>query len=228
LAALTDGGRDDLSDIFFLDGSRGWAVGARGKILSTTSGGKDWITRPSVTRERLNAVIFVDQLNGWAVGDRGTILHSKTGGLIWRSSFPVCRKNLTGIFFASAKAAGRWARAGSSFAQAMAVKRGKSARRTPKPGSKMYALIEPTHGIAVGSNGTILRSEDGGENWKQIDLNLKEWLYAVAFADALRGYAVGANGIILRTDDGGVKWKDQESGISSNLFAVSVASPTTR
>jgi photosystem II stability/assembly factor-like uncharacterized protein len=52
---------------------------------------------------------------------------------------------------------------------------------------------------------------------------LKEWLYAVAFAYALRGYAVGANGIILRTDDGGVKWKDQESGISTNLFAVSAA-----
>ena len=54
--------------------------------------------------------------------------------------------------------------------------------------------------------------------------NLKEWLYAVAFADATRGYAVGAKGIVLRTDDGGATWKDQESGLTTNLFAVSAAS----
>src|SRR4030095_13464114 len=55
-------------------------------------------------------------------------------------------------------------------------------------------------------------------------MNLKEWLYSVAFADDKSGYAVGEKGIILRTDDGGLKWKDQESGVSSNLFAVSAAS----
>jgi hypothetical protein len=53
---------------------------------------------------------------------------------------------------------------------------------------------------------------------------LREWLYAVAFADATRGYAVGEKGIILRTDDGGRTWKDQESGARTNLFGISVAS----
>ncbi len=77
--------------------------------------------------------------------------------------------------------------------------------------------------MAVGSNGTILRTEDGGETWKRVDKNLREWLYAVAFADEKRGYAVGARGIILRTDDGGDNWKDVESGFNSNLFAVAVA-----
>ena len=54
---------------------------------------------------------------------------------------------------------------------------------------------------------------------------MREWLYAVAFADdKTRGYAVGQKGIILRTDDGGLTWKDQESSLKTNLFAVSVAS----
>jgi photosystem II stability/assembly factor-like uncharacterized protein len=52
---------------------------------------------------------------------------------------------------------------------------------------------------------------------------LKEWLYAIAFADPQRGYIVGEKGIILRTDDGGLTWKDQESGVTSNLFSVAVA-----
>src|SRR4030095_9879926 len=51
----------------------------------------------------------------------------------------------------------------------------------------------------------------------------KEWLYAVAFADAQRGYLVGARGLVLRTDDGGVTWKDLESGVNSNLFGVALA-----
>ena len=82
--------------------------------------------------------------------------------------------------------------------------------------------IWPQHGVAVGSNGTILRTENAGERWKRVDKNLREWLYAVTFADGLRGYAVGARGIILRTDDGGANWKDVESGLSTNLFAVAV------
>jgi photosystem II stability/assembly factor-like uncharacterized protein len=86
----------------------------------------------------------------------------------------------------------------------------------------------PTHAFVLrvpnGSGGTILRTEDGGENWKRVDQNLKEWLYALAFADAERGYIVGARGIVLRTDDGGATWKDLESGFNSNLFGVALAS----
>ena len=69
-----------------------------------------------------------------------------------------------------------------------------------------------------------MRTEDGGETWKDVSKNLKEWLHAVAFADEKRGYAVGEKGIILRTDDGGLTWKDQETSLKTNLFAVSVAS----
>jgi len=53
---------------------------------------------------------------------------------------------------------------------------------------------------------------------------LKEWLYAVAFADAQRGYLVGSHGVVLRTDDGGETWKDLESGVNGNLFGVAVSS----
>ena len=62
---LTEGGRDDLSDIFFLDGSRGWAVGARGKILMTRNGGKAWYPQLSGVTQHLDAVTFVDEKNGY-------------------------------------------------------------------------------------------------------------------------------------------------------------------
>jgi photosystem II stability/assembly factor-like uncharacterized protein len=99
------------------------------------------------------------------------------------------------------------------------------ARRTEVRLGTSSASVPSLHGVAVGSNGTILRTEDGGETWKRVDRNVKEWLYAVAFADTQRGYAVGARGIILRTDDGGATWKDLETGLTTNLFAIGLAGP---
>jgi photosystem II stability/assembly factor-like uncharacterized protein len=69
-----------------------------------------------------------------------------------------------------------------------------------------------------------MRTEDGGETWTDVSVNLKEWLHAVAFTDAVRGYIVGERGIILRTEDGGKTWKDSETNVKTNLFAIAVAS----
>ena len=69
-----------------------------------------------------------------------------------------------------------------------------------------------------------MRTEDGGDTWKDVSVNLREWLHAVAFADAGRGYIVGERGIILRTDDGGKTWKDSETNVKTNLFAIAIAS----
>jgi len=77
--------------------------------------------------------------------------------------------------------------------------------------------------IAVVGQEGIFLSSDGGENWKRVDRNLNEWLYAIAFADSQRGYIVGARGLIMRTDDGGATWKDLESGVVANLFGVATA-----
>jgi len=52
-------------------------------------------------------------------------------------------------------------------------------------------FFDAKRGVVIGSGGTIIRTEDGGDSWKPIDINLKEWLYSIAFADDKTGYAVG-------------------------------------
>ena len=59
-------------------------------------------------------------------------------------------------------------------------------------------------GYAVGENGTILKTFNGGLSWSPQQSGTTVRLNGVHFLDIDVGYAVGANGIILRTIDGGV------------------------
>jgi photosystem II stability/assembly factor-like uncharacterized protein len=78
--------------------------------------------------------------------------------------------------------------------------------------------------IVIGDTGTILRSDDGGRNWKlpARPSGFKSSLSALAFTDSLNGVAVGDNGTILRTSDGGQVWdRVALAGVSAHLRAVS-------
>lgn len=66
---------------------------------------------------------------------------------------------------------------------------------------------------AVGKNGTILCSDDGGDSWAVQDGGTSEHLYAVYAYDVDVAWVVGANGKILYTSDGGINWGNQDSPI---------------
>ena len=61
----------------------------------------------------------------------------------------------------------------------------------------------PETGWAVGANGTILATSDGGATWTAQNSGTDNALSGFACADARCGWAVGANGTILATRDGG-------------------------
>ena len=51
----------ELTDVFFLDVDRGWAVGDRGVILTTEDGGRRWRVADCPVNCRLEAVFFIDE-----------------------------------------------------------------------------------------------------------------------------------------------------------------------
>lgn len=69
-------------------------------------------------------------------------------------------------------------------------------------------------GIMVGNKGTILLTEDGGNDWRHLATDSAWWFYRVGFIDSLRGFALGANmansgsmrGVLLATNNGGSVW----------------------
>jgi photosystem II stability/assembly factor-like uncharacterized protein len=69
-------------------------------------------------------------------------------------------------------------------------------------------FVDTQNGWAVGEDGTILHTEDGGESWESQHSGTRENLSKVKFVDTLRGWAsaLGNTGSVLRTKNGGKTW----------------------
>ena len=76
---------------------------------------------------------------------------------------------------------------------------------------------------AVGEEGTIVATINGGDAWDDQTSTTTQHLNAVTFVDASRGWAVGHAGVILTTGNGGATWTSQASGISTELTDVAFA-----
>lgn len=74
--------------------------------------------------------------------------------------------------------------------------------------------------VAVGEQGTIIWSDDQGEQWQQADVPVSVLLTAVAFADSNNGWAVGHDGAILRSSDRGETWQRVADGNVVNQWQV--------
>lgn len=73
------------------------------------------------------------------------------------------------------------------------------------------------------SSGQILKTEDGGKNWKNLDPVNGKIFRRAAFADENIGWVVGENGAILKTTDGGTNWIDQStSNRMGIIYTISV------
>ena len=69
-------------------------------------------------------------------------------------------------------------------------------------------MTDANNGVAVGSSGTIVHTDDGGVTWTATTTPsvAAPTMFGVSMTDANNGVAVGSRAIILYTDDGGVTW----------------------
>ncbi|HWY33465.1 MAG TPA: YCF48-related protein [Nitrosopumilaceae archaeon] len=72
-------------------------------------------------------------------------------------------------------------------------------------------------GFAIGYNGTILKTTDGGLSWNLQTSNLTNNLQGIFFINSLTGWVVGDSGTILKTSNGGLNWIKQTSTTTAIL-----------
>jgi len=76
---------------------------------------------------------------------------------------------------------------------------------------------------ATGSNGKVIRSEDGGQKWAAQPAPTVENLQGIAAWDANAAVGVGGNGVVIRTDDAGKTWTEAvapKSEVANKLLTV--------
>ena len=89
-------------------------------------------------------------------------------------------------------------------------------------------FVDASEGWAVGEEGVILHTIDGGQTWEKQSSATRGTLEAVAFPNPYEGWVVGhddklpqdACGVVLYTKDGGISWKRILGGEVPALFST--------
>ena len=83
----------------------------------------------------------------------------------------------------------------------------------------VHAIDEQTV-LVCGSEGTLIKTTDGGSNWNTISFETTETLRRMHFISATEGWLVGSDGVLFKTTDGGDNWQPLTSGVTTSLYGV--------
>jgi photosystem II stability/assembly factor-like uncharacterized protein len=173
-----------LNDIRFVDAQRGWIVGEFGRIYHTRNGGRTWhkqrspIEVPFISGSSRNLfrLLFPNAHRGWAFGLDGVILRTADGEKwqVVRSDGASRAHSKSNHLFAAAVLGGAtWAvgERGTVLVSTLGNHAWSSADLDAPPQTlNGIAAGSQGLGLIVGNRGIILRTEDGGEQWKRIAL----------------------------------------------------------
>jgi len=211
--------KQHLFGVRALDAQHVWAVGDWGTIISSADGGASWQNHPLDRDIILNAEAWPDALHGWIVGEGGAILATTDGGATWADQHSGVEKTLFGTCFTDAQHG--WAVGLDGLilrttdgGQTWEVQHGDPQISTlDQVGFKeafdnptLFAIsVTPSYGYAVGDNGAVFASADGGSTWQRKSVpaaaNLR-WIRSVSLVNGTHGMLVGANGLTLRVAGG--------------------------
>lgn len=224
--------------IFFIDDSYGWAACGGAIVGKTTDGGQYWeqinlpATFPYDTAD-IYGIHFINRQKGWFctgwyptwvndtlqyLGGQGIIATSNDSGYTWQLLKRDTVYDFFDIRFKDAFTG--WVVGGNDRNMSAVVMKTQDGGVTWSalviPNSARYLraleLVGDRHLWAVGRNGTIIHSRDGGNTWVSQISGVDTTLFDVDFADTLHGIIAG-NGYVLYTHNAGNTWHIAQVGI---------------
>lgn len=224
-----------FGSIDFIDANIGWIAGSNG-VYKTTNGGATWKAEQTGfgTSAQIDSVRFLDSAHGWMTASdllssmppqrQGIVLRTDDGGLHWTST-ELPDGGIGGLSFTDTSHG--WLAGGTSTDGCLLEKSADGGKtwsaETTGSTATLYDVSAPSTStaIAVGAEGTILRTSDGGAAWMPADSEATSTLWSLASASPTETWAVGDVGAIRHTVDGGATWETQNAGTSAWLGSVS-------
>lgn len=166
----------------------------------------------------LNAIYFADTKFAAAVGDSGAIIISNDGGLTWNQRELGRKINLSDIYCLPN---GKAIIIGDSSTVYYCQNNLDSLQLIPvMQGHTLFRVkfIDDEAGFITGSKGLILKTTNGGINWKKTSSNTSELVFDISFIDSKHGFAVGWDGMILETTNAGESWYKKDDHSVDNYF----------
>jgi photosystem II stability/assembly factor-like uncharacterized protein len=166
-----------LMDLYFIDTFKGWIVTEQTHVLYTDDGGKTWIIQFKDKDFILKAISFCDPIHGWAVGEYGYIYYTDNGGVTWQ--------NQAGFFDLSEDTGDL---VGGTF---------------------LFDVVafDPDTAWAVGIDGYVINTEDGGKTWKEVETGVARTQLFCISTDKTDRILIGGKGVLLSSFNKGHKWQ---------------------
>jgi photosystem II stability/assembly factor-like uncharacterized protein len=156
--------------------------------IFATADGTHW-SKQLASTEQFVGVDFISASTGWAVGAR-TLLGTSDGGRTWQA-LGEAPKPIRSVHFISASEG--WGVAGGGSPQM-------------------------NHGwLMPGFGGTLVKSDDGGRNWANLDSPVDP--QSVCFSNATHGWLATSEGLVFFSGDGGHSWTEVLETLQSGANA---------
>ncbi|MBT6834504.1 MAG: hypothetical protein HOA61_00550, partial [Bacteroidetes bacterium] len=235
-------GTRDFNGCHFINENIGIIVGGNESkdsiqtILKTIDGGANWSVISDNLGYWLTAVHFANSSNGYAVGPGGTILKTTDGGENWTAlslSGNLANRVYSDIYVFDATtsiAIGGWYDNDSIQTIIKTTDGGANwSAIQDNLGSMLFGLdfYSATDGYAVGDDGTILFTDDAGENWTAVVLDGEETaeLRDVHFRNEYIGLVGGLYGKLIWYE--GETPPDPDKAIAKLNSPVSIPTATS-
>ena len=206
-----NGVQDTLCSAFFLNENTGWIEGPRDKYYKTTNAGSSWSENILTVNTPFRYPYFINENTGWFRGELG-FTKTTNGGANFFVTGTTPQGSTVGFGFSDANTG--WCI--SFYDIFVTTNAGTNWIKTYENDEGVYIssikFLNAHTGIAVGSNGGILKTTNRGFNWTDITktVNNHSGIAKVNFVNQNTGWIL-SNGKLLKSTDGGSQWKKIDS-----------------
>jgi photosystem II stability/assembly factor-like uncharacterized protein len=210
-------------------GERALIAGQEGIVL-TREGSGPWQAQDSGATERILSVAMADNGLTMAAGGFGTLLRSKDFGATWETLLlsweeyledPGYEPHLYDVEF---NADGHILLAGEFGMILISRDDGDSWEQRNASDESIFGMtiLASGLGLAVGQNGYVLRTVDGGENWARVEIPSNANLLDAWLSDSGEAITVGIRAL-LSSEDRGQSWTLSESSAVTRAWYTTLA-----